>query len=308
MDSAGTKNGTHGRITNTNSHMSSTHEDDKICLNGEISDSTYSSSGEENSNVESSEEESIDKYNSDLSSSEEANVLAEAQKYVLKRYRSRINSQSESSSESSEDETETQVRMANYKKNSKRKKRMVPSTRKSSSSKSESDEASSSSVDSDDEKISDSFFENSSETNSSSDSDESIKSASIKANLPLPPSKESTKTDSDSDAPDQCFKFVGRCHSVPTLVNRAVGDLRWPFTNLYVKELYVGSDDSEIEENQQEKDTSSNHKPKDRFHSFPGRQKSIMLGRVWTPVWWAVNSGSTGCEYLTYKDVDSIGW
>lgn len=309
MDSARRQKQENSRRRDKNQNKSGKFGYTNKCLNGNIDD-TISSSDSETSDVESLDERS--------SSDTDLDILAKAQAHVLKKYKRRRRGLSESSLDSSEDESETSVKTENLTKKSKFKSKRTYSnrglqtlesdTKLESDMESESDETSSSSVDSDDEKISDSFFEDSSDAETSSDSEEPTITPSVDLKKPSPSKKlpnTCTAPDSDTEGLDQAMgRNMLRSNSVPTLVNHAVGSLRWPFTNLYVKELHVVSDESELEENHQEKETLSNYKTKLPSHSFPSRQKDIMHGRVWTPAWWAVNSGSPS-EIVNYKDYNS---
>ena len=305
--------------------------------NGYFNYNSSSSSSEENSDPESSEQDSLDSSTSDANSSLNAAHLSEAQAQFLKRYRTknkeRIVSSADSYSDSSEDESKVANTTKITKKLSKHKKKSVPKHFEVESQKSESDGTSSSSADSDGGDTTESMFGSCS---SSSDSDEST-------NTQCPGREESlhsTRDEHDSDEEYRLYKSVNlnarkrspyRTRSLPTLLDHAamtsrsrspddsrtdpplpgslaqqlVGNLRWPFTNLYVKELQIASDldEGELDESQHESETSS--LPNSTSLSFPGRQKNIMLGRVWTPAWWAVNSGLAG-EHVTYTDVDDI--
>ena len=72
-----------------------------------------------------------------------------------------------------------------------------------------------------------------------------------------------------------------------TLEEHLVSDLRWPFTNFYVKEVQEDMDDSHHTENHQYSGALPCYKSKMSSSSFPGRKKDVMLGRVWWVEWWA---------------------
>ena len=77
-----------------------------------------------------------------------------------------------------------------------------------------------------------------------------------------------------------------------TLKEDSVSDLRWPFTNFYVKEVQEDAEELSPTGTKAHSEVFPCYKSKTVSSSFPGRKKDVMLGRVWWVEWWAENEST----------------
>lgn len=104
------------------------------------------------------------------------------------------------------------------------------------------------------------------------------------------PTSEDQSASEASDTEEEnenAYKFQ---YLAPMLKANKVQNLRWPFSNLYVKELEQdpGMPLSDLEESL----PSYRSTVATAFH--PGRERNVMLGRVWWVEWWAKDDSRVG--------------
>ena len=107
---------------------------------------------------------------------------------------------------------------------------------------------------------------------------------------PITDDSDSEVSDQDEDQRPSSFKLPlkenGKTHEhnlALTLGESRAQDLRWPFSNFYVKELKqdLGMPLSD------NKDALPSYKSTVAFANYPGRKRDVIQGRVWCVEWWA---------------------
>ena len=105
--------------------------------------------------------------------------------------------------------------------------------------------------------------------------------------------KETIKNEDPPDAADDSSEEIERSPEedrqkqndqlTPTLDDGKVKDLRWPFSNFYVKEVSQDLDDVLPDTGE----ALPSYRSTEASASHPDRKRNVMLGRVWWIEWWA---------------------